>query len=114
MIWLDFVARRRRATGIKGPFFNVFKGWDIIPSGKVVSFVSVVTSCWDPEATEHSLLATADVARAGDAAFRGVLEVCIDWELLTAFLLSDWGVTERRGNKDLFGLKSHFKISRVN
>ena len=114
MVWLDFVACWRRATGIEGPFFNIFKGWDIIPSGKVVSFVSVVTSCWYPEATEHSLLVAADVTCAGDATFRGVLEVRVDRELLTAFLFSDWGVTERRNNKDLFGLKSHFKISRMN
>jgi len=115
MVVFNVVARWRRTGWVKGPFFDVLKGRDIIPSGEVFGFLgAVVTSCWDPEATEHSLLATADVARAGDAAFRGILEICVDWELLTAFLLSDWDVTERRGNKDLFGLKSHFKISRVN
>jgi hypothetical protein len=114
MVGLNFVARWRLTAGVKGPFFDVPKGWDIIPSGEVVSLVSVVTSCGDPPTTQDTFLVAVDVACAGDALFRGVLEVWIDWELFTALLLSDWSVTERSGKKDLFGLKSHLKASRVN
>jgi hypothetical protein len=120
MVGLNFVARWRLTAGVKGPFFDVLKGWDIIPSGEVVSFVSIVTSCRDPEATEHSLFVTVDVACAGATGFwvvfceaHFILEVRFGRELLTALFFSDWGVSERRSNENLFGLKSHFKISSV-
>jgi hypothetical protein len=121
MVVFDFVARRRRTAGVEGPLFNIFEAGDIVPSGEFFGFCcAVVTSCWDPEATEHSSFVTVDVACAGATGFWVVfceahftLEVWFGRELLTALFFSDWGVSERRSDENLFGLKSHLKISRM-
>jgi hypothetical protein len=101
MIMFDFVTRRGRAARVKGPLFDVFKVWDIVPSCKfVVILGGIVASLWSPEATQDSLLVAVDISDVRDCwrSFVGDF----DRVLLTPFLFGEGFVAKGLTDELLF------------
>jgi hypothetical protein len=68
MVWFDFFVVWGERDRVEGPFFDVFVGWDIVPT--LEFFVGM---SWDPVATEDATLVAIDTAVAWTLAFFAVV-----------------------------------------
>jgi hypothetical protein len=93
MVWFDFVVTWREADAVERPLFDLFVGWNVIPSFEI--FVAVDGH---PIAPEDSTLVSVDVTSAGDGAFGCVLEVALCLVLLLTFFLVEGFVSEGGSN----------------
>jgi hypothetical protein len=97
-----FVTSRGEADTIERILFDVFVGWDVVPTREFVLFLCrVIVSGWNPIAAEDSLFVSVDVTSAGDCSLWCVLEVALCLELLLPFFFIEGFVTE--GSSDFLG-----------